>query len=316
MSDEANTERIKRAPRKKAQEEPYLIVLAGGPAGMMYQLPSDTKMTIGRGLEADIRMEDEGVSREHAQVTGSSDGNPILEDLDSRNGTFVNGIQIQRQELKDGDKIQIGSISILKFSYQDDLERSFQQKLFERGTKDGLTETYNKKFFLDQLAGEYAHARRHKRHLSALFFDIDHFKSINDNFGHPAADFSLKELARVVHEMLRTSDLLARYGGDEFVVLMRDIDAGGALALAQRIHRTISNHKFVFNGVEIPLTISIGIASLLADMKDATELVHLADKYLYKAKEAGRDRISGPAVKIGTQLDWASQTITKRTNKT
>lgn len=314
MADEAKTDRIRRAPRKEANEEPYLIVLAGGPAGMMYKLRSDVEMMVGRGLEADIRLEDEGVSRQHATVTGSRDGNPILKDLGSSNGTFINGSRIQRQELKDGDKIQIGSISILKFSYQDDLERSFQQKLFDRGTKDGLTEIHNKKFFLDQLASEYAHARRHNRHLSLLFFDIDHFKNINDMYGHPAADFTLKELARVVRETLRTADVLARYGGDEFVVLMRDIDDAGTLVLAQRIHSIVDSHKFIFNGVEIPLTISLGMASLSATMNDATEFVELADKHLYEAKKAGRNRIGGPAVKTTTEPSWASPTVTRRSS--
>ncbi|MDH3669534.1 MAG: GGDEF domain-containing protein [Gammaproteobacteria bacterium] len=315
MADEAKTERIRRAPGNGAHEEPYLIVLAGGPAGMMYKLRFDTAMVIGRGLHADIRLEDEGVSRRHVQVTASRDGNPVLEDLGSSNGTFVNGIQIQRQQLEDGDKIQIGSISILKFSYQDDLERSFQQKLFDRGTKDGLTEIYNKKFFLDQLASEYAHARRHNRDLSLLFFDVDHFKSINDMYGHPAADFILRELARVARETLRTEDLLARYGGDEFVVVMRDIDDAGTLVLAQRIHSVVESHQFIFDGVEIPLTISLGVASLSATMNDANELVQLADKYLYEAKEAGRNRVGGRAVKIATQSTRDFPTVRKRSGK-
>ncbi len=295
MADEAKTERIRRTPSKGSREEPYLIVLAGGPVGMMYKLSSKAAMVIGRGLDADIRLVDDGISRWHAKLTGGSDGNPILEDLGSSNGTFVNGIQIQRQRLKDGDKIQIGTISILKFSYQDDLERSFQQELFDRGMKDGLTEIYNKKFFLDRLASEYTHARHHNRDLSLLFFDIDHFKNINDTHGHPAADFTLKELAGVVQTTLQTVDILARYGGDEFVVLMRDIDDAGALMLAQRIHSVVDSHKFIFNGVEIPLTISLGVASLSATMNDVTELVQLADKYLYKAKKAGRNRIGAQA---------------------
>jgi pSer/pThr/pTyr-binding forkhead associated (FHA) protein len=91
MADEAKTARIRRAPGNGAHEEPYLIVLAGGPAGMMYKLRFDTAMVIGRGLHADIRLEDEGVSRRHVQVTASRDGNPVLEDLGSSNGTFVNG---------------------------------------------------------------------------------------------------------------------------------------------------------------------------------------------------------------------------------
>ncbi len=314
MANEVKTSQgLRRVPDKGTPEEPYLIVLAGGPVGMMYKLRAEPPMFIGRGRDADIHLEDEEVSRRHAKITGICDGNPILEDLGSSNGTFVNGIQIQRQQLKDGDKIQMGSISILKFSYQDDFERSIQQELFDRGMKDGLTEIYNKKFFLDRLASEYAHARRHNRDVSLLFFDIDHFKNINDTHGHPAADFILRELALVVRETLRTEDLHARYGGDEFVVLMRDVDDASALVLAQRIHSVVDSHKFIFNGVEIPLTISLGVASLSATMNDATELVQLADKYLYKAKKAGRNRIGGGAVKSATQSNWAAPTVTKRT---
>jgi pSer/pThr/pTyr-binding forkhead associated (FHA) protein len=178
MANDGKTKTVSRTPGKGMREEPYLIVLAGGSIGIMHQLRADAATLIGRGLDADVRLEDDGVSRRHAKITLAAGADPVLEDMGSSNGTFVNGERIQKHVLKDGDKVQIGSISILKFSYQDDLERTFQQQLFDRGIKDGLTNIYNKKYFLDRIDSEYAHARRHKRDLSLLLFDIDNFNAL------------------------------------------------------------------------------------------------------------------------------------------
>lgn len=309
--DESKTRTISRMPAKGDLEEPYLIVLAGGPVGMMYRVRSKGKTVIGRGLDADIRLEDEGVSRQHAQVTASADGDPIVEDLGSSNGTFVNGQPIATHVLKDGDKIQIGSVSILKFSYQDHLELTFQQELFDRGIKDGLTEVYNKRYFLDRIAGEFAHARRHGSKLSMLMFDIDHFKKINDAHGHPTGDIVLQQLAKLVSKMLRTSDVFARYGGEEFVVLMRDVDETGALILAQRIRRHVKRFSFVAKHASISLTVSIGMASLSDEMKSADDLVQQTDAYLYRAKKAGRDCIGGHNIKAIEQRSNAATTVIK-----
>lgn len=282
----------------KPREEPYLIVLSGGPVGMMYRILAEGPTIIGRAIDADVRLEDEGVSRNHAQILYPNEtGNPIVEDLNSTNGTFVNGEQIRRHELQDGDKVQIGSTSILKFSYQDDLERTFQQELYTRGVKDGLTGIYNKKYFLDRIEAEYSHARRHEGHLTLLIFDIDHFKRVNDTFGHPAGDHVLIELSKVVLETLRTEDVFARYGGEEFVILMRDVDDEGATVLSERIRHNVEAHTFVHSGTVIPLTISIGVGSLSDDISEAEELIHVADKYLYKAKNAGRNRVEGRSVR-------------------
>ncbi len=309
MANDGKTKTVSRTPGKGMREEPYLIVLAGGSIGMMHKLRADATTLIGRGLDADVRLEDEGVSRRHAKITLAASADPVLEDMGSSNGTFVNGERIQKHVLKDGDKVQIGSISILKFSYQDDFERTFQQQLFDRGIKDGLTNIYNKKYFLDRFDSEYAHARRHKRDLSLLLFDIDSFKNINDSYGHPAGDLVLKELTGIVATTLRTADVFVRYGGDEFIVMMRDIDDAGALVVAQRIRKLTKHYKFLFGDIAIPVTVSIGIGTLSDDMNDASELVETADKYLYRAKRAGRNCIGGRAVKLAAQSDWSTPTI-------
>ncbi|MFQ5936273.1 MAG: GGDEF domain-containing protein [Acidiferrobacterales bacterium] len=311
MGNESRTRTISRVPARGEHEEPYLIILAGGPVGMMHKLRASGTTVIGRGLDADLRLEDEGVSRRHAQIVASEDGDPILEDLGSANGTFVNGAQIEKHTLKDGDKIQVGSVSILKFSYQDELEKTFQQELFDRGIKDGLTGVYNKRYFLDRILGEFTHARRHQLKLSLIIFDIDHFKVVNDTHGHPAGDFVLKELARLVRKMLRTADVFARYGGEEFALLMRDIDEAGALVLAQRIRQQVKQHSFEVKGSSISLTVSLGISALSDEMESADDLIQLADKYLYKAKRAGRNCIGGRAVKAIEEASHAATVIRK-----
>ncbi len=309
MANDAKTKTVKRTLNKGSHEEPYFIVLSGGAIGMMYKLRGDGSMVIGRGLGADVRLEDEGVSRQHSKVTAVGNGDLVLEDLGSSNGTYVNGNRIQTHTLKDSDKIQVGSISILKFSYQDDLERTFQEQLFDRGLKDGTTGVYNKQYLLDRIDSDYSHAQRHRTNLSLLMFDIDHFKKINDTYGHPAADSVLKDLALIVRRTLRTSDVFARYGGDEFVVLMREIDDAGTLVLAKRICKLIKKHKFVFESMQISCTISLGIASLSDKVSNASELIQLADKYLYKAKQAGRNRIGGRVVKAAKKSNSSPQTI-------
>jgi diguanylate cyclase (GGDEF)-like protein len=309
MANDAKTKTVKRTLNEGSHEEPYFIVLSGGAIGMMYKLRTDGPSLIGRGLDAEVRLDDEGVSRQHAKVITVGDDAPTLKDLGSSNGTYVNGNRIQTHTLKDGDKIQVGSISILKFSYQDDLERSFQEQLFDRGLKDGTTGIYNKRYLLDRIDSDYSHAQRHRTNLSLLMFDIDHFKKINDTYGHPAADSALKDLALIVRKTLRTSDVFARYGGDEFVVLMREIDDAGTLVLAKRIRKLIKKHEFIFEGMKISFTISLGIASLSDKVGNASELIQLADKYLYKAKRAGRNRIGGRVVKAAKKSNSSPQTI-------
>lgn len=283
-------------PKDLSRDQAYFIVIAGGTVGMMHKLPTDGDAVIGRAFDAQVRLEDEGVSRHHAKVKPSIDGIPVIEDMGSTNGTFVNGSKIDKHKLKDGDKVQIGSTCILKFSFQDDIERSFQEELFNRGVRDGLTNIYNKKYFLERIETECAHSRRHKQPLTLVMFDIDHFKKINDTHGHPAGDYSLKQLAKLVVKNLRTDDIFARYGGEEFVVLMRNIDEQGALILAERVRRSIEGHRFEYESTHIPITISLGIGQYTDDIKGPKELIDIADKYLYKAKEGGRNRVECKAV--------------------
>jgi two-component system cell cycle response regulator len=288
----------------------YLVVLAGVSAGEMFKLQLD-KTIIGRGPRCAVRLNDEGVSREHCQLVRdagppnaetASDGQSgadkpggdkiVLEDLGSTNGTFCNGIRVDRRELADGDKIMVGSTTILKFTYHDYLDEVFQRQMYESALRDGLTKVFNKKYFTDYLEKEFAYAARHGSPLALIFLDIDYFKRINDTHGHPAGDFVLSELSQLMATLVRTEDVLARFGGEEFTVLCRGTDMEGARIVAERLRRTVEAHTFTFGAKTIPVTISLGIAAIPdTSVADHAQFLAASDKALYEAKRTGRNRV-------------------------
>jgi two-component system, cell cycle response regulator len=273
------------------RDRAYLVVLAGASVGEMYKVEGD-KTVIGRGQKAQVRLLDDGISREHAQVV--VEGNRIyLEDLGSTNGTFCNGLKVDRRELADGDKILVGSTTILKFTYHDNLDEIFQKQMYESALRDGLTKAFNKKYFTDRLESEFTFAVRHGAPLTLVLFDIDHFKKVNDTYGHQAGDLVLSELSTLLTAALRAEDVFARYGGEEFAVICRGTDLTQASIVGERMRKAVETHRFTFEGTHIPVTISVGIAGLPdAAVKDATDLVARADKALYQSKHGGRNRVT------------------------
>ncbi|HEY4395471.1 MAG TPA: GGDEF domain-containing protein [Polyangia bacterium] len=276
--------------REQKRNLAYLVVLAGVSAGEMFKLQAD-KTVVGRGPTVGVRLNDEGVSREHCAFV--REGEKIIAvDMGSTNGTFCNGIKIDRKELADGDKIMVGSTTILKFTYHDYLDEVFQRQMYESALRDGLTKVFNKKYFTDYLEKEFAFAARHKGPLALIFLDIDHFKKINDTHGHPAGDFVLAELSQMMAELLRTEDVLARFGGEEFTVLCRGSDQNGARIVAERLRAAVEARKFTFGGQDIPVTISLGIAAVPeSGVNDHATFLAAADKALYEAKRSGRNRV-------------------------
>ncbi|MEX1366280.1 MAG: GGDEF domain-containing protein [Nannocystaceae bacterium] len=272
----------------------YLIVLSGRAVGKMYKL-GPGEHVVGRSTDADVRLDDEGISRSHAMLRRRADGSVEVSDLDSTNGTFVNGAQIRHFTLSDGDRIQIGSVTILKFSYQDSLEEQFQQQLYESATRDPLTQAYNKRHFSEQFEKDFAHATRHELPLALVMLDVDLFKRINDTHGHPAGDHVLQRLAATIMASLRTEDSFCRVGGEEFAVIMRDCTEDEAMQLAERLRRLVANTQFVYGGQTIPVTVSLGISGYVAQRHPgSTAMVEDADRCLYEAKRRGRNRCCRP----------------------
>ena len=183
------------------------------------------------------------------------------------------------------------------------LER-YQKELYNSVVRDGLTGCYNKKFFGDRIESEFSYSLRHGQPLSLIMFDIDHFKKVNDTYGHQAGDQVLKELASVVNRCIRGEDIFARYGGEEFALLLRDTNAERSFILADRIRRTVAAHRFVFKRTRIPVTISLGIATLQGtSLADTDEMIRVSDEYLYKAKHSGRDRVESEVTEVENLAD-------------
>ncbi len=271
------------------KDRAYLIVIAGTQVGEMIPLKQAT--VLGRGLEADVRLVEEKMSRRHCRLFMEGDST-YIEDLNSTNGTYVNGGRIDRHRLIDGDKIQVGDTTILKFTYNDTLEESFQKQMYDSALRDGLTKVFNKKYFHDRIRTEFAFTSRHRTALSLILFDIDHFKKINDTRGHLAGDKVLVTLAQHVLNVVRTEDVLARYGGEEFAVLCRETDVRDAAVLAERIRVSTEQLAILYNGDRVPITISAGVAMIPdSQIGDADGFIAVTDQALYEAKRSGRNRI-------------------------
>ncbi len=276
--------------RDKGARRAFVVVLAGDRMGEMFPL-NDGRTSIGRGLHADVRINDEGISRSHAQIE-HDESNYYLSDAGSTNGTFANGDRVDRYPLKEGDKIQIGASSVLRFTYHDDIDEDFQRSLYESALRDRLTGVFNRGYFNNRLESDVAFALRHGKPLSLIIFDVDHFKAVNDEFGHPTGDAVLHDLAERVQGTTRSEDIFARYGGEEFVLICRDVDALRAARAAQRIKELVCGAPFQFSGHQIEIGVSLGVADLSMLLEPSAQaLVEAADAALYTAKRNGRNRV-------------------------
>jgi two-component system cell cycle response regulator len=275
-------------PRNRA----CLTVLTGSASGQLHKVIKG-ELLIGRAPTAAIRLEDDGISRNHARVR-SETGKAWVEDLESRNGTFVNGHKITAAtELHDGDKIQVGRGTVLRFGFQDALDESFHENLLSSALRDGLTKLFNKRYLMDRLDSELKFAIRHETALSLLILDIDHFKKVNDTHGHLAGDAVLANLASVLGRAVRNEDVVARFGGEEIAIVLRAIGIEQAMQMAERVRKMIEQATVPFGGQELRATVSIGIGGYpTTPAKAPDELVEAADQALYRAKAAGRNRIS------------------------
>jgi len=277
-----------RAPTNRDQA--YLIVLAGSAMGEMFKI-TRPQTIIGRGQTAHVRMMDDGISREHCEIQVEGDS-MILHDLGSTNGTFCRGLRVDRHVLEDGDKILVGSSTVLKFTYHDSLDEVFQRQMYESALRDDLTKTFNKKYFTDRLESEFAFATRSKADLSLVVFDLDHFKTINDTHGHPVGDQVLSDMAQVVSALIRAEDVFARVGGEEFAVICRGADRAQGVAVAERVRQAVAGHAFSADDKVIPVAVSAGVASIPdTRIADAQSLIAAADHALYEAKRTGRNRV-------------------------
>lgn len=261
-------------------------------AGGMWCLDS-SEYTIGRVAECEIQLEDVSVSRFHARIKKTNSGFLVC-DLGSTNGTWVNEQRVHEHPLDAGDRIRVGN-QIVKYLSADDIEVQFHETIYKMTTTDGLTGAYNRQYLNETLEREIARAVRRDSPLSLLLMDIDFFKKINDTHGHLAGDQVLQEFSRRIRTSIEADDVFARYGGEEFAVVLADQSLTEARQKAEQLRALIEDAPFATDSLAIPITCSIGIASLRDSSSDATvaDLIDFADQRLYQAKRDGRNRVRG-----------------------
>ena len=274
-----------------SQEACLVHIYPTGPnMGCRYPL-GGSSLILGRGEDCDIRLQDHSVSRKHARIEPGSDGYFVF-DQQSTNGTFVNDKQLDASWLlQDGDYLRVGNC-IYRYLAGGNIEAEYHEEIYRLTILDGLTQIHNQRYMTEFLEREVVRSQRHSRPLALLMIDLDHFKAINDTFGHLCGDFILREMTNVIRSSVRKEDLFARYGGEEFVLVLVETDKEEAILVSERIRQSIADHSFQFESSPINLTISIGVACMAGDMTiTPSSLLKSADENLYQAKRTGRNRV-------------------------
>jgi two-component system cell cycle response regulator len=268
-----------------------LVQIYGPSLGKRYALDRPETI-VGRDLSSDIVVDLDTVSRRHCRFTARG-GTVQLVDMGSTNGTLLNDRDVELEtSLRSNDLVRVGG-AIFKFLYGDDIEAQYHEEIYRLTIEDGLTRVSNKRYFLEFLEREMARCHRYGRALSLLLFDLDHFKKINDEFGHLAGDYVLQELARLARERVRREECLARYGGEEFAVVLPESGPEKARVFAEKLVRLAFDHDFLFEGKKLPVTISLGVADMAPEMTETAQFIKAADAALYRAKREGRNRVCG-----------------------
>jgi diguanylate cyclase (GGDEF)-like protein/PAS domain S-box-containing protein len=167
----------------------------------------------------------------------------------------------------------------------------YEQKLLEMNMKDGMTGVYNRRFLETKIVEEFERHKRYKADFSLIMFDIDHFKKVNDVYGHQCGDFILKSVSSRIASIIRNVDFLIRYGGEEFCCLLPHTPMKFAAKVAERFRKVVMEQEHNFDGQDIKVTISLGVAELRESITSVEEMLKKADEALYKAKGEGRNRV-------------------------
>ena len=272
-------------------QDAILVTLRGHSLGRRISLsPDHETLKVGRDDEAEICLHDDCLSRFHCRLF-FMDSSWFIEDLESTNGTYVGGQAIDRAPLRDGDLIKVGA-TIFKFLYTQNIEAAFHEEIYRLAIIDGLTQIYNRRYLMEFIEREISRCRRHGRPMSLIMFDLDGFKQINDQFGHLSGDHILRSVASKLNRRIRREELFARFGGDEFVIVLPETVVEDAMKFAEIIRENIEMMSLTFDGWKIPLTVSLGVGRYHQAMNTAEDLIAAADTALYRAKANGRNQAS------------------------
>jgi diguanylate cyclase (GGDEF)-like protein len=272
--------------RPAAAGPPCLVIISGEEMGRRFELTTQ-EVSIGRADTCTICVNTDQVSRRHATVQHVL-GKYYIVDMRSTNGTFVNEQKVERAKLVDGDQIRVGK-TVIKYT-ESHVEQRYFEHAFNLASMDALTGAFNKRYFDETFGKEVQRSQQTRSPLSIVIFDIDHFKKINDTYGHPAGDAVLKNVSSAVSAQLRDGDALFRVGGEEFVLLLSATPKDMAVQAAEAVRGLIEALVTNAGGTRIAATLSLGVAQL-REGEQPSSLYQRADERLYGAKRGGRNRV-------------------------
>jgi two-component system, cell cycle response regulator len=269
---------------------PYLVAFTGRQGLQRFKI-KEGKTSIGRSSKADIVLKDNRISGIHC-VIDNIRGRIFIEDQGSTNGTYKNGHRVKREAVSTNSNLQIGR-TVMKIEYKNTSEVEFENELIRKATTDPSTGILNRSYFMARAQEEIALAARTDSPVGLIMLDIDSFKKVNDTYGHQAGDYVINQLSMLINLQRRTEDLFGRYGGEEFVILIRgNFDKDRAKLFCERVRKSIESYEFNYDSKKISITISLGLCleygSKITSLKD---LIRNADEALYRAKQRGRNRV-------------------------
>jgi diguanylate cyclase (GGDEF)-like protein len=272
----------------------YLVIVRGANVGQVHPVLAP-EMVIGRAAGTDVRLDDVNVSRFHCKFRHDGNGGVVIEDLASRNGTFCNGERVApgMRPLVEGDRIQIGTTTVLRFTFEETVEAVMTPSPEEIPVRDALTGAYSGRYFVEQLKTDVAYALSHRSPLSLVLLHIDRFAELCLPRGPSFCDEMIKTVANAILDKVRKDDLLTRFNGGEFGLMSRSASPGDTFMLAERLRKSSAGLTIpTADGGSRKLTLSLAVASLNElRIENANDLLLAANTALHRARSQGGDRV-------------------------
>lgn len=270
--------------------QPYLHIIHPRDRAFRYPITADGLM-LGRGTDVDVYLPDAKVSRHHCRIKSDPQGISV-EDLGSTNGTLIDGEIITKSILAPSARLKVGGY-VMRVDYRAKVEITAEEQLKEAARTDDLTGVPNRRSFYQEASGVLVDSVLRNINLSFVMIDIDHFKRVNDRFGHAAGDHVIRQVATTLMVEKRSTDLLARFGGEEFIMLLPDTTSEEAFLYCDRLCEKIAWMAITHEDKPIQVRVSIGVHSRLAGEFSSIEAaIRAADEAMYRAKRDGRNRVS------------------------
>jgi diguanylate cyclase (GGDEF)-like protein len=273
--------------RIKAPHRPVLVVLTGNEIGKRVTVESN--MLVGRDPAAELNLTDALVSWSHARIEDRGDAWALI-DLESTNGTTVNDEPCTERELRPNDRIMFGSTAVC-FELQDALAQAYNELVERMLNTDDLSGLYVRRRFDAELATLVAGASARGESVALLVMDLDGVKRINDTHGHLFGAYTIGEAGRLIGEVIGERGIGCRFGGDEYLAALPSTSAEQAVQIGEEIRLAVAEHHFEKDGIRLKPGISVGVAAFPEDAGDPVQLFERADSALYRAKEAGKNRV-------------------------